>query len=174
MEPTVETVNTVQEIAKNAGLAPNVQMLITLLALVVLMAWPVMMLVRQWQKNRNEARKESAVTDGDEATYQRMKEQIESHEKIITGLVDEKNKWFTEATQLRSEVSQMRGYKKMVEQLQVLLDSKEVQLAKKDQQLEDSMKRVLDMNERVHALELRIARDEARFKNCPKCGAELL
>lgn len=185
MNPTLNPTDAVEQVAKvsqAAGLDPTVQMILVLAGLMLVLAYPIMLLVRTWQANRNSAKTESAVADGDEATYKRMKEQIEQNAADIRKLVDEKNKWFEEATLLRAEVSQLRQSQDLVEVLKRKLQEKDETIAKrdamiesKDQQLQEMMERVLKMQSQIHSLEMRLTKGERFFCNkspgCPLKGA---
>ena len=185
MNPTLNPTDAVEHVAKvsqAAGLDPTVQMILVLAGLMLVLAYPLMLLVRTWQANRNSAKTESAVADGDEATYKRMKEQIEQNAADIRKLVDEKNKWFEEATILRAEVAQLRQSQDLVEVLKRKLQEKDDTIAKrdamiesKDQQLQEMMERVLKMQSQIHSLEMRLTKDERFFCNkspgCPRKGA---
>lgn len=186
MNPTLNPTDAVEQVAKvsqAAGLDPTVQMILVLAGLMLVLAYPIMLLVRTWQANRNSAKKESAVADGDEATYKRMKEQIEQNAADIRKLVEEKNKWFEEATQLRSEVARLRSSTELVESLKRKLAEKDETIAKrdamieaKDQQLQEMMERILKMQDRIHKLEMRLTKDERFFCNkspgCPRKGED--
>ena len=142
-------------------------MIFVIIATLAILAYPFMSLVKTFQQNSVDSRRDNAEVAGDETTYGMMKEQIERMALDIQSLVAEKNRYFETATKLEAEVALLRKDTELIGLLKARLDEKDAIISSKDRAISDMTERIMLMQDRIHALEMRLAKDERMMGQSP-------
>jgi len=98
----------------------------------------------------------SHVDEAGIALYEQLKEQIRKNSEDIERLVQEKNKWFEEATKLRYEVEYMRRRLELLEEAE-----KTIQVM--TEKLEEAEKTIQEMSAKLKEYEAVIAEQRSRL-----------
>lgn len=134
-----------------------------ILLMILAIAKPFMGLVRQYQSNRADSAKDGA----DEALYKQLKEQIEINSKDIRALIEERNHWHGEYITLKARVTHLEQCEAAMGRMKNKLDQKDDELRSREAENRQLMLEIISLKDRIHALELRLADDEAKF--CASC-----
>lgn len=164
--------NQVEEIAKVAeatGLSPSVQMTLVIVAILLMLAAPAMLFLRDWKKKGRVDEVEGKKDDIGTGLYTHLYEQVSTLTARLDKIHDAHNSLVKENALLTARVSQLEGCEQLVIRLQSKLEDKDAIIMARDQQLNilfsDLRKRdqkIIELQDRLHVLEVHVAASEAR------------
>lgn len=165
------------ELAKassEVGLAPSIQMLIFIVGVLLLIAGPVMLFLRDWKKRGKVDENEGKQGDIQTGLYSHLYEQVTVLTKRLDKVHDEYNVMVAENAALKSRLQALESSEMLVVRLQEKLDEKDELLLARDTQVHQMFndlrlrdQKIIELQERINKLEVRLTIDEQKF--CSNC-----
>lgn len=164
--------NDAVQAAQSAGLTPEVQMLLTIVALVIMIMLPTLYITRDLKKRDRKDSTENSQDKVETDLYKHLAEQV----MILTTRLDtvhaQYNKMVERNAVLDARVLVLENCEATAQRLQIKLDEKDVTIAARDAQINEMFNQIrerdvtiFNLQERLHTLELRLARDERDWNN---------
>lgn len=182
MTPSIEVINEIP--VGNDPFLLAFKWIAILVLMIMAGAAPVMMYLRKFKSDAVANTKDDAAI----TLYEQLQAQIKQNSEDIKTLVAEKNKWFEEATRLRSEseltqtklkvleeaeitikslCTKLDQYEGVITDLRKRLDEKDELLRKRDTEIRDLLRDLMTLKDQMHQLEARLRLDEEKF--CSGC-----
>lgn len=182
MTPSIEVINEIP--VGNDPFLLALKWIAVLVVIIMAGAAPVMMYLRRFKSDAvANTRDDAAIT-----LYEQLQAQIKQNSEDIKTLVSEKNKWFEEATRLKSEseitqtklkvledaeitikslCQKLDQYENVIQDLRKRLDEKDETLRTRDLEIRDLLRDMMSLKDQMHHLEARLRLDEKKF--CQGC-----
>jgi len=137
---------------------------------VLAFAKPIMGLYREYKKTNADGVKSNAEV----TLYQQLQLQITQNADAIGRLDEERTKWYERSIKLEREVERLKTFESIVESLREANHVKDVTITEREKEIRTLTTSMMALKDRIHALELRLARDEAKGSFCPICAGKKL
>lgn len=168
---TAAEITEVVQVAQSVGLSPSVQMVLVILLLVLLVSVPIIMLVRDMQKNGKVSVNDGKESDIKTGLYSHLYEQVGVLTARLDKIHDDYNAMVRENSELKARITALENCEQMVERLQKRLDEKDEVILARDTQLNVLFndlrmrdQKIIELQDRLNVLEVRLAADEARYE----------
>lgn len=102
--------------------------LAALIALLLLVAVPLMRLINMRTKDRNENALESAISNSGSTLYKQLVEQMNDYRRIADEAFKERNSLMKEVAELRHKVSELESIKEVNDRLRDRIEQKDMQI----------------------------------------------
>lgn len=157
--------------AQAAGLSPSVQMVLVIFGLLLLLAAPMALLLRDWRKKGKEDDIEGRNGDLEHGLYKHLSEQVSILTVRLDKVHDEYNAMVRQNAELEGRIKALEGYEKMVEVLRRELEGKNVTILARDAQINQMIadirlrdEKIAELQHRLGQLEIRLENDETRWR----------
>ena len=153
------------KVANETGLSPSVQMILVLVAILLALAAPAMLFLRDWQKRGRVDEIEGKTGDIQSGLYGHLFEQVSILTQRLDKINDEYNLLVKENSELKARMVVLEGGEATIRKLQVKLDQKDDIILARDTQLNvlftDLRVRdqtIIELQKRVNVLEVHQAK----------------
>jgi hypothetical protein len=153
------------KVAADTGLSPSVQMILVLVAILLALAAPAMLFLRDWKKRGKVDEIEGKTGDIQSGLYGHLFEQVSILTQRLDKIHDEYNALVKENSELKARMVALEGCEATIKKLQVKLDMKDDIIIARDTQLNVLFadlrmrdQKIIELQERVNVLEVHQAK----------------
>lgn len=161
----------IAKVAAEAGLSPSVQMLLIIVGILMMLAMPAMLLLRDWKKSGKATENEGRTSDIQTGLYSHLYEQVTLLTKRLDAVHTDYNEMVKLNSKLEARIQALEGCEEVIKKLQQKLDDKDLALSARDTQIMDMFadirardQKIIELQERVNSLEMRVTADERDFR----------
>lgn len=160
MNPVISPTEVVK-IAADSGLSPSVQMILMIVGLLMVLAAPAMMFLRDWKKTGKIDDAQGKAGEIQTGLYSHLFEQVSILTKRTDDMTREQSAFIKENAELKARVAALEACEELVKRLQVKLDKKDDMIIARDTQLNVLFadlrlrdQKIIELQERVNVLEV--------------------